>query len=498
MILRRIFYFSFLAFTIVSCSQQQADLVFEDFEEEVYSNWEVQGKAFATPVIADTITNLIQQQSPQGDRFAFSVNDDGALNQGKLISKPFKITHKFIDFWIAGGSHPTRACMNLVIDNEVVRSQSGNDQSKLFKASWDVTDLKGQEAIIEIVDAMQGGGNYPSNYVLVDHIVFSNHLPRKDIVFEDFESGSYDQWEVEGEAFPMPRNRTNTYYPITANGYKGKYFAFSFGETHDQKKGRLRSKEFVITRKYIHFLVGGGDHPYKTCVNLLADDSIIHTATGHRSGDLTPMRWDVSNMIGHKAYLEIVDDHSGSWGHIMADDFRFSDNLQPKLKGGQDTQTFSFDKMPLAVRYFLFLIVIPVIALYLRKRLAPLFDPQNAEPVSKEHPFVKQMNDLIDGKEVYLDPQLTPKKAADMLNLPTNDLLALTELHFRCSFYDLINGKRVERFKTELVKPENNDYTLTAIAEQCGFNSKSSFYRIFKKHTGMTPTEFQAQSKRSD
>jgi AraC-like DNA-binding protein len=58
------------------------------------------------------------------------------------------------------------------------------------------------------------------------------------------------------------------------------------------------------------------------------------------------------------------------------------------------------------------------------------------------------------------------------------------------NFYDYINCLRIEEFKRLAAAPENRKYTLMALAEECGFNSKSSFNRYFKKVTGKAPSEF--------
>ncbi len=73
---------------------------------------------------------------------------------------------------------------------------------------------------------------------MVDEIVFSNHKPRPTIVFEDFESGTFEKWQLEGLAYKNMGNRSSIKYPITVNGFRSKYFAFSFGENHDKEIGR--------------------------------------------------------------------------------------------------------------------------------------------------------------------------------------------------------------------------------------------------------------------
>jgi len=57
------------------------------------------------------------------------------------------------------------------------------------------------------------------------------------------------------------------------------------------------------------------------------------------------------------------------------------------------------------------------------------------------------------------------------------------------TFYDFINGKRIEEFKRIVALPENQKYTLLALAYDCGFNFKTAFYRDFKSAIGQSPTQ---------
>ncbi len=147
------------------------------------------------------------------------------------------------------------------------------------------------------------------------------------IVFEDFEGGTYGTWTVQGEAFgetPVTGTLPNQQ---TQAGWKGRYFVNSYLGGNDRLQGRMRSRGFVIEKPFITFLIGGGNHDGKTCVNLVVDGEVVRTATGTRNTELQPKFWGVASLIGKEAYLEIVDSESGGWGHITLDHVCLADRL---------------------------------------------------------------------------------------------------------------------------------------------------------------------------
>ena len=56
----------------------------------------------------------------------------------------------------------------------------------------------------------------------------------------------------------------------------------------------------------------------------MVDDKVVRTATGQNSEHLERIEWDVEELLGRKARIEIKDEHQGDWGHVLADDIRFS------------------------------------------------------------------------------------------------------------------------------------------------------------------------------
>jgi uncharacterized protein (DUF608 family) len=167
---------------------------------------------------------------------------------------------------------------------------------------------------------------------------------QKDILYEDFESQTLVKWKIEGDAFsgiPKPN-----YHHQPLQNYRGKGLVDSFlnngkqasARASDSPKGKMTSTPFTIKRRMIKFLIGGGRHPDRTCLNLLINGKVVHTATANNSERLNWEVFDVSNHAGKTARFEIIDNHSGGWGHVMVDQIVFTDQ---KTVGSDD---IDFDK----------------------------------------------------------------------------------------------------------------------------------------------------------
>jgi len=107
------------------------------------------------------------------------------------------------------------------------------------------------------------------------------------------------------------------------------------------------------------------------------------------------------------------------------------------------------------------------------------------------HILEKALSGLIENDKPFLDPDLTLSVLAKQLQVPNKKLSTLLNQNMNISFYDFINTKRVEEVKRLMYSPEAQKYTLLAIAYDCGFKSKSSFNRVFKKITGQSPSDYR-------
>lgn len=170
-------------------------------------------------------------------------NGDG--NKGTMTSPEFPITGSHISFLIGAGQRADgTAGVELLVDGEVVRYATGNNDANLNWASWNVSEFAGQNARFRIVDQTDSG---PWPQIWVDHVVIGN------------------------------------------------------------EPAKVRSDE--------------------TTVNLIVDGEVVRSTTGNNSENLEWESWNVADLVGEEATISIVDNNRGGWGHILADQFMFSDSI---------------------------------------------------------------------------------------------------------------------------------------------------------------------------
>jgi fructan beta-fructosidase len=144
-----------------------------------------------------------------------------------------------------------------------------------------------------------------------------------DLLIADFEEDSYGTWRATGEAFGNGPARGTLDRQMQVSGFLGHGLVNSYS-LGDGTTGTLTSPRLAIERPYICFLIGGGMHPGRTCIDLLVGDQVVRTATGPNdrpggSEQLDWHTWDVRDLMGQQAVIRIVDEERGGWGHINID-----------------------------------------------------------------------------------------------------------------------------------------------------------------------------------
>lgn len=153
-------------------------------------------------------------------------------------------------------------------------------------------------------------------------------------VLADFESEKYENWTAFGEAFgPGPSSGTHAkQQPVS--GYVGDRLVNTYHEPKlDAATGRLVSEPFTIDLPYMTFLIGGGQHERKACLNLVIDGEVVRSATGRNNEKLELRAWDVRRFSGKQAQLEILDETTTGWGHINVDQIALTNTIPPEIRG---------------------------------------------------------------------------------------------------------------------------------------------------------------------
>jgi len=238
--------------------------VFADFEGDTWGPGWVGTDDFAA---AGPVPGTIGDQQPVsgylGQRLVNTFLDHD-LSTGTITSPPFELTTDYIDLLVGGGRHPYPSdpggatAVNLLVDGQVVRTATGQDSEAANWVAWNVADLAGRTAQIQIVDQNTGGWGH----ILVDHIVLSDEAA----------------------------------VPVSV----------------------------------------------ETAVNLLVDGQVVRTATGENSEHLDWVGWDVRDLAGRTARLQLVDNNTGGWGHLLADHFYFAG--APALSATQRAHWLDYGK----------------------------------------------------------------------------------------------------------------------------------------------------------
>jgi AraC-like DNA-binding protein len=121
---------------------------------------------------------------------------------------------------------------------------------------------------------------------------------------------------------------------------------------------------------------------------------------------------------------------------------------------------------------------------------APRYERSTLTPERAER-YLKRLREVMESERLYADGDLTLQKLAGRLSIPAPHLSQTVNGRLNQSFTDFVNAYRVAEAKRKLTDPCLKHYSVLAIAEEVGFNSKSSFNAVFKKQTGMTPSEFR-------
>ncbi|MBS1530927.1 MAG: ABC transporter permease [Bacteroidetes bacterium] len=133
---------------------------------------------------------------------------------------------------------------------------------------------------------------------------------------------------------------------------------------------------------------------------------------------------------------------------------------------------------------------------------AEITAPAPLQPVSKLPPpaALKQkgawLKKAVEVNRFYLDPELNLNSLAEKLGLSVHELSRIINTALKKSFHDFINEYRARDVARKMRDPAYDHLTLLGIAYDSGFNSKTSFHRIFRQMTGKSPAEYKTELRK--
>ena len=218
-------------------------------------------------------------------------------------------------------------------------------------------------------------------------------------------------------------------------------------------------------------------------------------------------------------YEYILEGYDKNWHVLMSGNKAFYDNLpygnyhfRVKSSSNPDLITTIHLKVRRSIPFMIwmvFLVVIISIAFYLsytrllsKYRQIKVYQEKKEEELQKEKyakskieedeaRFIRnKLYQYMDESKPYMNTDLKLPDVAKAIGCTSVELSQILNIYLKTNFTDFINQYRVEEFIIRVQDKTAVKYTLTSLSEQSGFNSKSSFFRSFKKIKGKTPAEY--------
>ena len=165
----------------------------------------------------------------------------------------------------------------------------------------------------------------------------------------DFETGTLADWTATGDAFKdqpikgeIDQNRV--FGEGKRSRLQGEFWIGGYEKHRDKPTGTLTSIAFKVTHPFAAFRIGGGRYP-ETRVELVRKDSgkPFLVAHGEDLEDMLPIVVDLRLHVGHEIFIRIIDEHTGGWGHVNFDDFRFYDGKPFFERTGQPAKQDNYE-----------------------------------------------------------------------------------------------------------------------------------------------------------
>ncbi|SCF15713.1 levanase [Micromonospora purpureochromogenes] len=326
-----------------------AGKVFADFEGD-YAGWTVQNDPasgpgpFGTGPYPGTVPGQQQVSGFQGRALVNSFLGFDAP-RGRMVSPDFSIEQDYLNLLVGGGAHPHLAGTTtdaVPAGAEPVLDFELPDGQTYEQAGWTATGgLRGRAPVVGPTRSERGhvGEKLLTTFYEADSTTGTLTSP-------EFTIDRNHLGLLVGAGGHLDAGAGRTVVELLVDGEvvrtgTGNFSGFMNWRSWDVTEFRGRSARLRIVDQHTggwgHLLVDhlvATDEPVlprsvETAVNLVVDGEVVRTATGRDSERLDWVSWDVRDLAGRRAHLEINDFNSGGWGHILVDHVMFADRPAP-------------------------------------------------------------------------------------------------------------------------------------------------------------------------
>jgi AraC-like DNA-binding protein len=128
---------------------------------------------------------------------------------------------------------------------------------------------------------------------------------------------------------------------------------------------------------------------------------------------------------------------------------------------------------------------------------APKYE-KSALTTARADAYLSKLTHAMESEKLFTNSGLKLQDLAQRIDVSPHHLSQLINEKLGQNFFDFINSYRIEEAKKLLADPAKRQFTILSLALEVGFNNKASFNSAFKKHTGMTPSQFRDSNVKAD
>lgn len=239
----------FLLWLGCSSMLQAGESVIAEFDGNDYDGWSVTGEAFGDGPARGGLGGQMAVSGFEGKGLVNSFRN-GDRTTGTLTSPEFTITRSYISFLIGGGSIPDQVGIELLVEGERQRVATGRESESLDWHSWNVRDLRGQQARLRIFDRATGGWGH----ILVDRVLQTDRSFATPVVgrLSDYRKSEFYYREQYRPRFHFTPEINWINDPNGLVYHDGEYHLFFQHNPHDNKWGHM-SWGHAVSRDLVHW-----------------------------------------------------------------------------------------------------------------------------------------------------------------------------------------------------------------------------------------------------